>query len=137
MPASIACASAGSLEFLIGARCVQGVGAALLLAGALPVLVDLTGSAVRGAAVWTLAGTFGASLGPAPGGVLTQAFDWRAIFVVQAPIALGLIAAADGRGGRGWRKAGGRRCAAPCRPTPASACCSARSWACSSSPSCS
>ncbi len=92
--ASIACASSESLSFLIGARCVQGAGAALLLAGALPVLVALTGSAVRGGAIWTLAGTFGAALGPALGGAVTQAFDWRAIFAVQAPLAaLGLAAA--------------------------------------------
>ena len=38
LAASIACAAARSLAFLIGARSVQGVGAALLLAGALPVL---------------------------------------------------------------------------------------------------
>jgi predicted MFS family arabinose efflux permease len=93
--ASIACASSGSLDFLIAARCVQGAGAALLLAGALPILAALTGSAVRGGAIWTLAGTFGAALGPALGGVVTQVFDWRAIFAVQAPLAaLGLVAAA-------------------------------------------
>jgi MFS family permease len=81
--ASIACAAAQSLAFLIGARTVQGVGAALLLVGALPVL---------GRARWTAAGTFGLALGPALGGVLTQAFDWRAIFVAQAPVAaLGLV----------------------------------------------
>ena len=46
-------------------------------------LVALTALAQRaGAHVWTLAGTFGAALGPALGGALTQAFDWRAIFVV-------------------------------------------------------
>ena len=38
LAASIACAAAQSLAFLIGARTVQGVGAALLLVGALPVL---------------------------------------------------------------------------------------------------
>ena len=91
--ASIACAVADSLAFLIAARCVQGVGAALLLAGALPVLVALAGSTVRGAAVWTTAGTFGAALGPALGGVLTQAFDWRAIFIFQAPVAVCGLAA--------------------------------------------
>jgi predicted MFS family arabinose efflux permease len=92
--ASLACSLAVSLPFLIAARCVQGVGAALLLAGALPVLGDLTGSVTRGAAIWTLAGTFGLALGPALGGVLTQVFDWRAIFAAQAPVAaLGLIAA--------------------------------------------
>ena len=85
--ASIGCAVAGSLAFLIAARTVQGIGAALLLAGSLRLL---------SARVWTLAGTFGLALGPALGGVLTQAFDWRAIFVVQAPVALlGLVGAAQ------------------------------------------
>jgi MFS family permease len=97
MAASIACALANSLWFLVGARSVQGVGAALLLAGSLPVLAALTESPARGAVVWTLAGTFGAALGPALGGVVTQAFGWRAIFAVQAPLAalglLGVVAA--------------------------------------------
>jgi MFS family permease len=91
--ASIACALAQSLWFLVAARSLQGVGAALLLAGSLPVLATLTGSTVRGATIWTLAGTFGAALGPALGGAVTQAFGWRAIFVVQAPLAaMGLVA---------------------------------------------
>lgn len=89
LAASIACSLSNSLEFLVAARCVQGAGAALLLAGSLPVLAALTGSAARGAAVWTLAGTYGAALGPALGGALTQAFDWRAIFAAQAPVAAG------------------------------------------------
>jgi predicted MFS family arabinose efflux permease len=83
LAASISCAVSESLGFLIAARSVQGVGAALLLAGSLPVL---------GARQWTLVGTFGLAVGPALGGVLTQAFDWRAIFVAQAPVAaVGLI----------------------------------------------
>jgi predicted MFS family arabinose efflux permease len=92
--AAIACAAAGTLELLIVARSIQGAGGALVLAGSLPVLAVLTGSPARGAAVWTIAGTFGAALGPALGGVVTQLLDWRAIFAVQAPLAaLGLIAA--------------------------------------------
>src|SRR5436190_8920065 len=84
LAASIACAAAQNLEFLIGARSVQGVGAALLLAGSLPLL---------GPRRWTATATFGLALGPALGGVLTQAFDWRAIFVAQAPVAgLALVA---------------------------------------------
>jgi MFS family permease len=83
-----------SLPALIAFRCVQGIGAALLLAGALALLAALTGSAARGIAIWTAAGTFGAALGPALGGVLTQLFDWRAIFVFQAPIALIALVAA-------------------------------------------
>src|SRR3954471_1554627 len=58
LPATIACASAQALWFLVVARTAQGVGAGLLLAGALPLL---------SAFLWTLAGTFGAALGPALG----------------------------------------------------------------------
>jgi hypothetical protein len=106
--ASVGCALAWSLGFLIGARAVQGVGAALLLAGALPVLAALTGSAAAGVRVWILAGTFGLAVGPALGGVLTQAFDWRAIFAAQAPVAaLGLLGVARSRtrplAAEGWR----------------------------------
>lgn len=85
--ASIACALSDSLTFLVAARSVQGVGGALLLAGSLPVLGALAGSTARGVATWTMAGTFGAAVGPALGGLLTQAFDWRAIFIAQAPVA--------------------------------------------------
>jgi predicted MFS family arabinose efflux permease len=84
LAATIACAASQSLWVLIAARSVQGVGAGLLLAGALPLVA---------VSVWTLAGTFGAALGPALGGLLTQLFDWRAIFVAQAPVAaLALVA---------------------------------------------
>ncbi|HET8525785.1 MAG TPA: MFS transporter [Actinomycetota bacterium] len=85
--ASIASALSNSIGVLIGARSVQGMGGALLLAGSLPVLAALAGSTARGVALWTTAGTLGAALGPALGGVLTQAFDWRAIFLFQAPVA--------------------------------------------------
>jgi predicted MFS family arabinose efflux permease len=85
--ASIACAMSNSIGSLIAARAVQGLGGALLLAGSLPVLGALAGSTARGVTVWTTAGTLGAALGPALGGVLTQLFDWRAIFVFQAPLA--------------------------------------------------
>jgi predicted MFS family arabinose efflux permease len=113
LAASVACSLASSLPFLVGARVVQGVGAALLLAGSLPVLAALTGSQARGAAVWTLAGMYGAALGPALGGALTQAFDWRAVFVVQAPVAvLGLVATVAAAAAptleEGWRPALGR-----------------------------
>jgi MFS family permease len=85
--ASIGCAAAWSLPALIAFRCVQGLGAALLLATSLALLGGLRGSRARGAALWTTVAVFGAALGPFLGGVLTQLFDWRAIFVVQAPVA--------------------------------------------------
>jgi predicted MFS family arabinose efflux permease len=92
--ASIGCASAWTLPALIVFRCIQGAGAAMLLAGSLALLSALSGSRARGLAVWTAAGTFGAALGPALGGALTQVLDWRAIFAFQAPVALIALVAA-------------------------------------------
>jgi predicted MFS family arabinose efflux permease len=91
---SIGCAAAGTLPLLITCRCVQGAGAAMLLAGTLSLLSALAGSPRRGVALWIGAGTLGAALGPALGGILTQVFDWRAIFVFQAPVALVALVAA-------------------------------------------
>jgi MFS family permease len=96
LAAGVACALSDSIGFLIAARSVQGLGGALLLAGSLPVLGALAGSTARGVALWTLAGTFGAAVGPALGGVLTQVFDWRAIFVFQAPVAGAALLATAG-----------------------------------------
>jgi MFS family permease len=97
---SIGCAAAWGLSGLIAFRCVQGLGGALLLAGALPMLGGLLGGPAQGARVWTATGTFGAALGPALGGVLTQLADWRAIFIVQAPVAaVALVATFDARVG--------------------------------------
>ncbi len=91
--ASVGCAAAWSLPALIAFRCVQGLGGALLLGASLSLLAGLTGSAERGAALWTSVALAGAALGPVLGGVLTQLFDWRAIFVTQAPVAgLALLA---------------------------------------------
>jgi predicted MFS family arabinose efflux permease len=92
--ASLACTFAWSLEALVVARCVQGAGAAMLLAGTLALLSALAGSRERGLALWAAAGTFGAAVGPALGGVLTQLLDWRAIFAFQAPVALAALVAA-------------------------------------------
>ena len=83
--ASAGCAAAPNLAVLITARCVQGVGAALLLAAS---------SRLIGVRAWSGAAAAGVAAGPAVGGVLTQAFDWRAIFVLQVPVAaLGFLAA--------------------------------------------
>lgn len=93
--ASIGCAASDELATLIGFRAVQGAGAVLLLVGSLPLLIALLDDRRRGVAAWTAAGTIGAALGPALGGALTEAFDWRAIFIAQAPVAfLALLATA-------------------------------------------
>jgi MFS family permease len=84
---SIGCAAAWSLPALIAFRCLQGLGGALLLASSL---------ALIGSARWTTVAVLGATLGPMLGGVLTQLFDWRAIFIVQAPVAAVALLATRG-----------------------------------------
>jgi MFS family permease len=86
--ASLACAAAPSYGVLVAARTVQAVGGAATVCAALALLVGLLGSEQRAVRLWVLAGVAGAAVGPALGGALTQAFSWRAIFVMQAPIAL-------------------------------------------------
>jgi MFS family permease len=92
--ASVVCAVSNGLELLVAGRAVQGIGAALLLGASLPLLVVLSGERRRAIAIWVGAGTLGTALGPALGGILTEAFDWRAIFAVQAPLAAAAIVAA-------------------------------------------
>src|SRR3954468_129791 len=85
--ASVGCAASVNLPMLIAFRCVQGLGAALLLPASIALLGGLAGGKEAGISLWTKVAVLGAALGPVLGGVLTQLFDWRAIFVVQAPLA--------------------------------------------------
>jgi predicted MFS family arabinose efflux permease len=83
---SLGCAVAPSLEALLVLRAVQALGAA----GALVSAFNLLGAGLDGSSgrrLWTDAAVVGVAAGPALGGVLTQLFDWRAIFVVQVPVA--------------------------------------------------
>jgi MFS family permease len=88
--ASLACGLAPSFDVLVGARCVQAVGAALLVTAALDLLASARGNegALR---VWVAAGVVGAAVGPAAGGILTEALGWESIFLVQVPLALALL----------------------------------------------
>ena len=95
--ASVGCAASVNLPMLIAFRCVQGLGAALVLPTSIALLGGLTGGREAGITLWTKVAVLGAALGPVLGGVLTQLFDWRAIFVVQAPLAgAALLATAAG-----------------------------------------
>lgn len=91
--ASAWCAVAPTIEVLIAARCLQALGGALALVGCLELLVAVHGER-PGIAVWVTAGVIGTAAGPVAGGLLTQAFSWQAIFVVQVPIAALAIPAA-------------------------------------------
>ncbi len=86
--ASLACALAPSFGVLVGARCVQAIGGALLVCAALDLLTEIQGSETGAVRTWALAGVIGAALGPAIGGILTETLGWESIFVAQAPLAL-------------------------------------------------
>ena len=86
--ASLACAFASSFGVLVGARAIQGVAGAAVVCAALDLLSNVMESEARAARIWALAGVLGASLGPAAGGILTQALGWESIFFVQAPVIL-------------------------------------------------
>jgi MFS family permease len=86
--ASLACAFAPSFGVLVGARCVQAVGGALLVCAALDLLTEIEGNDERAVRTWASAGVLGAALGPALGGILTETLGWESIFLAQAPLAL-------------------------------------------------
>jgi MFS family permease len=92
--ASLACALAPSFGVLVGARCVQAVGGALVVCAALDLLTEIEGSDTRAVRTWAAAGILGAALGPAIGGILTETLGWESIFLAQAPLALLTLAAA-------------------------------------------
>ena len=85
--ASLACAAAPSLSVLIAARVAQGVLGAVVVAAALELLA-LALPRRRAIGAWAGAGVLGGAVGPALGGVLTEAFSWEAMFALQAPVAL-------------------------------------------------
>jgi len=86
--ASIGCAASGSIAALITARAVQAAGGALAIACAIELLARMHGSHRLAAPVWGAAGTIGIAVGPAVGGVLTQALEWESIFLLQVPLLL-------------------------------------------------
>jgi len=88
--ASLGCGLADSLDVLLALRALQAGGAAAVLV-AVFTLVDGGGAGRR---AWNAAAVFGFAAGPALGGALTQALDWRAIFLTQVPIALAASVAA-------------------------------------------
>ncbi len=92
--ATTVCAVAPSLGALIAARAFQAIGGALVIVGSLELLVEASGADRAGVGRWAAAGVAGAALGPVTGGLLTSAFSWRAIFVVQIPVVLLALPAA-------------------------------------------
>ena len=90
--ASLACAVSPNLWMLIGARCAQAVGAAMLIPSSLGlVLTALPPDRVkRGVRLWAVSGAAAGSIGPVVGGLLTS-LSWRWIFVINLPIGVAAI----------------------------------------------
>ena len=90
---SLSCGFAGSGEVLIAARCLQALGAALVLPISTAMLVRSFPDEQRGLALGlyvSIGGVFLAS-GPLVGGAVTEALSWRWIFWVNLPVVLGVV----------------------------------------------
>lgn len=86
--ASLLCAVSPTVEVLIGARLLQGIGGALLTPGSLAIIDATFVAQDRGRAIgaWSALGGVAAAIGPLIGGYLVQAASWRAIFVLNLPL---------------------------------------------------
>ena len=92
--ASLLSAVAPGATFLILARALQGVGAALLTPGSLAILEAVFRPGDRGKAIgaWSGYSGVGTAIGPFIGGWLVQAVSWRLIFVINLPLAALVVA---------------------------------------------
>src|SRR3954447_13906571 len=88
--ASLACGLASGGAFLIGARVVQGLGAAIMNPATLGIITATFPPRQRGMAIGIWAGTSAMALaiGPLVGGLLTEKIDWSWIFFVNVPVGI-------------------------------------------------
>ncbi|HEV2253287.1 MAG TPA: MFS transporter, partial [Streptosporangiaceae bacterium] len=87
--ASVLCAAAPSIGWLIAARAVQGIGGALMTPASLAIIEAAFRPGDRTRAIGTWAGFSGVSAAIAPflGGWLLEAGSWRWIFLINVPVA--------------------------------------------------
>ena len=91
--ASLACALAPTIGWLVAARVLQGVASALLTPASLAVIVHTFPESERGGAIgaWTAWGTIAAVIGPLLGGELLAIASWRWIFVINIPFVIACV----------------------------------------------
>lgn len=87
---SLACGLTPTFEILLASRVVQGVGAAMMGATAPMMIVKFLHSSnlALGMGVLTLACSAGFAVGPALGGIITDALGWHWIFLINVPIGI-------------------------------------------------
>src|SRR5690606_13554673 len=92
--AHLLCALASDVAWLLAARVLQGVGAALVLSGGPALATAMFDEARRTRVLGTFAAMVGvaATLGPWIGGVLVEHGDWPAVFWFRIPVALAALA---------------------------------------------
>jgi EmrB/QacA subfamily drug resistance transporter len=85
--ASLLCALAPTIGFLIACRALQGIAGALLTPSSLAVIVATFPEQERGSAIgtWTAFGAIAAVIGPLGGGALLQIVSWRWLFLINLP----------------------------------------------------
>ncbi|MEU9349890.1 MFS transporter [Streptomyces griseoloalbus] len=93
--ASAACAFSTSTGQLIAARAALGAGAAMIMASTVAIIrVVFTDDRERALAigVWTSAHSVGATIGPLVGGLVTERWGWGAVFLVNVPVIVVILA---------------------------------------------
>jgi EmrB/QacA subfamily drug resistance transporter len=90
---SLGCAIAPNLLALLAGRLAQGIGAAMLMPSSLAILGSTFEGEAKGRAigVWAASGAALGAVGPVIGGWLIDLGSWRAIFLLNLPIAVGAI----------------------------------------------
>ncbi len=87
---SFLCGLAGTIEWLITFRIIQGIGGAMILSLGFAVATEAFPSAERGKAMGILASvvTLGLVVGPVLGGLLVDLFSWHWIFFINLPLGI-------------------------------------------------
>ena len=90
---SLICALSPSIHLLIGARALQGVGAAIMMPATLAILTNTfhdPRERAQAIGIWAGVSGIALALGPALGGLMVDAWNWQSIFYINVPI--GVIA---------------------------------------------
>ena len=108
---SLASGLASTAGLLIAARAGQGTGAALLTPAALSILMNTYQGRQRATALamWGTVGSMGIAAGVLFGGALTTLFDWRAVFFVNIPVGVVVLAQTPRKVGRSTAVPGRRK----------------------------